>query len=312
MFGDGKLLMARNNGHFEQNDSAGFSDETIRRFLLGDLSESEQPLFEQQMFTDAGLDVRIRLAEIDLADDYAFERLSAADRVLFEERFMVTSRRQRELNVSSALRDRFSMRATAAWAEKITVAKRWRHLFGFNRPAWKIAFGVLILLILFGTVLLVVKEPRLTQQITNKVFPRRSPARSAPREVNHPTNTSSPEHRTTPAPMPLHDSANRLTESAELFPSPPDLGKIPTLTLPTGENSVVRLRLAVINQTVPYRAEVLSIDGKSVFNLDWLSGPPFNVDVSASLLKSGKYQIRLSDARDGSKKEVASYYFWVQ
>jgi hypothetical protein len=90
------------------------------------------------------------------------------------------------------------------------------------------------------------------------------------------------------------------------------LGKIPTLTLRNGENSVVRLRLAVLDQTVPYRAEVLTIDGKSVFSVDWLSGPPFNVDVSASLLKSGKYQIRLSDARDGSKKEVASYYFRVQ
>jgi hypothetical protein len=312
MLGDGKLLMANNNGHFEQNNSSGFSDETIRRFLLGELSASEQPLFEQQMFTDAGLDVRVRLAEIDLADDYAFERLSTADRVLFEERFMVTSSRRRELNVSSALRDRFSMRATAGWSEKITVAKRWRHLFGFSRPAWKIAFGVLILLILFGTVLLVVKEPRLTQQITNKVFPRRSPARSAPREVNHPTHTSSPEHQTTPAPMPLHDSANPFPESVMLFPTKPESAAIPTLEPPNGENNVVRLTLAVPDETVPYRAEVLTTDGKSVLNIDWLSGPPFNIDVSARLLKSGKYQIRLSDARDGTKKEVASYYFRVQ
>jgi len=305
--------MANNNGHFEQNNSSGFSDETIRRFLLGELSESEQPLFEQQLFADTGLDARVQLAEIDLADDYAFERLNAADRALFEEKYLVTAKRQRALNVSTALRDRFSSnRATTPWSEKSTVLRRWRLPFGFNRPAWKIAFGVLILLILFGTVLVVIKEPRLTQQITNKINPRRSASRSSPQEVHHPTNTSSPEHQTTPAPMPPHESANPLTESAELFPSPPDLGKIPTLTLPNGENSVVRLRLAVLDQTVPYRAEVLIIDGKSVFSVDWLTGPPFNVDVSASLLKSGKYQIRLSDSRDRSKREVASYYFWVQ
>src|SRR5713226_1822889 len=153
MFGDGKPLMANNNGHFDQDNSSGFSDETIRRFLLGELSKSEQPLFERQLFTDAGLDGRVRLAEIDLADDYAFERLNATDRALFEEKYLVTSKRQGALNVSAALRDRFSSnKATAAWAEEITVAKRWRHLFGFSRPAWKIAFGVLILLILFGTV----------------------------------------------------------------------------------------------------------------------------------------------------------------
>ena len=90
MFGDGKLLMANNNGHFEQDNSSGSSDETIRRFLFGELTESEQPPFEQQMFTDAGLDARVRLAEIDLADDYAFDRLNATDRARFDERFRST------------------------------------------------------------------------------------------------------------------------------------------------------------------------------------------------------------------------------
>jgi hypothetical protein len=297
----------------DRNNSSEFSDETIRRFLFGELSESEQPLFEQQLFTDAGLGARVRMAEIDLADDYAFEKLNAADRALFERRFLVTPKRQRMLKASTALRDRFSPnRSAAAWSEKSIVARRLRYLPGFDRPAWRIAFGVLILLVLFGTVLLVVKEPRLAQQITNKIIPRRSAPRSSPQEVHHPTNTSSPEHQTTPAPMPLHDSANPLFESLVLFPSSSDLGKIPTLTLPNGEKGVLRLRLAVTDQTVPYRAEVLTTDDRFVFSVDWLSGPPFNVDVPASLLKSGEYQIRLSDARDGSKKEVAGYYFRVR
>jgi hypothetical protein len=296
----------------DRNNSSEFSDDTIRRFLLGELSESEQPLFEQQLFTVAGLGARVRMAEIDLADDYAFERLSVADRALFEERFLVTSKRRRELNVSDALRDRFSRaKATAARSKKSTVGKRSRYLSVLERPAWKIAFGVLMLLILFGTVLLVVKEPRLTEQITNKIVPRRSAPRSSPQEMQHPADTSSPEHQTTPAPMPLHDSA-KPSESVVLFPSSPDLGKIPTLTLPNGEKGVLRLRLAVTDQTVRYRAEVLTTDGRFVFSVDWLSGPPFDVDVPASLLKSGEYQIRLSDARDGSKKEVAGYYFRVR
>jgi hypothetical protein len=111
--------------------------------------------------------------------------------------------------------------------------------------------------------------------------------------------------------MPLHDSA-KPSESVVLFPSSPDVGKIPTLTLPKDENKLVRLRLAVINQTVPYRAEVLTADGQLVFSVAWLSGPPFGVDVPASLLKSGEYQIRVSDARDRSKKEAAGFYFRVR
>jgi len=297
----------------DRNNSSEFSDDTIRRFLLGELSESEQPLFEQQLFTVAGFGARVRMAEIDLADDYAFERLNAGDLALFERRFLVTSKRQQMVKASTALRERFSSnRSAAAWSEKSIFAKRLRYLPGFDRPVWRIAFGVLILLVLFGTVLLVVKKPRLAQQITNKIIPRRPAPRSSPQEVHQPANTSNPEHQTTPAPMPLHDSANPLSESVVLFPSSPDLGKVPTLTLPKGENKLVRLRLTVINQTVPYRAEVLTIDGQLVFSVDWPGGPPFNVDVPASLLKGGEYQIQLSDARGGSKKEVASYYFRVR
>ena len=84
------------------------SDETIRRFLLGGLSVSDQPLFEQSLFLSEGLDTRVRLAEVELADDYAYGRLTPADRKLFEENFLVTADRERELRVSDVLRQRFS------------------------------------------------------------------------------------------------------------------------------------------------------------------------------------------------------------
>ena len=287
------------------------SDETIRRFLLGGLSVSDQPLFEQSLFLSEGLDTRVRLAEVELADDYAYGRLTPADRKLFEENFLVTADRERELRVSDVLRQRFS--TSPAGTEKKTVARKLAHLLGLDQPAWRNAFSVLILLILFGTIWMVVKEPRLAERITNKIIPRRSTSRSAPREVNHPTNVSSSEHQITPTPLPVHDLAVTSPQSLVLFPTTPDLGKIPTATLSKGEQDVLRLRLAVTaDRTVPYRAEVLTIAGQSVFSVDWLPGAPFDLDVPVRLLRSGKYQVRLSDARDGLKKEVANYYFLVQ
>ena len=162
-------------------------------------------------------------------------------------------------------------------------------------------------------VLLVVKGPRLAERITNSIIPKRSAPRSAPREVNHPTNISSPEHPSTPSPMPPHASATQSPQIVALFPSAPDTGKIPAVTLSNGERDFVRLKLAVtVDQTVPYRAEVLTIGGQSVLLVDRLQGPQFDIDVPMRSLKGGKYQVRLSDARDVSKKEVASYYFLVQ
>lgn len=298
---------------FDQNETQDFPDEAIRRFLLGELSPTEQPLFEQRFISDTSLDARTRLIELDLADEYAGGRLPALDRKPFEQRFLVTADRQQMLRVSELLRDRFSSSAPVSLAKKDSMAMRLADFLGLGRPAWRIAFGALIILLLLGTVVLVVKEPRLTERIAKKLIPRRSAPRSAPREASHPPDTSSPEHTTTPSPMPLHGSATQPIQTLELLPGAPNLGKLPTVIPSSGENDVLRLRLALTaDATVPYRAEVLTIDGQSVVLSDQLQGPPFVVDVPMRSLRSGKYQVRLSAARDASRKEVASYYFLVQ
>ena len=298
---------------FDQDETREFPDEEIRRFLLGELSPTEQPLFEQRFISDASLDARTRLIELELADEYAGGRLPALERKLFEQRFLVTADRQQMLRVSELLRERFSSFAPVSLAKKESMARRLSDFLGLGRPVWRIAFGALVFLLLLGTVVLVVKEPRLTQRITEKLNPRRSAPRSVPREASHPPDISSPEHTTTPSPMPLHGSATQPIQTLELLPSAPNLGKLPTVIPSTGENDVLRLLLAVTaDATVPYRAEVLTIAGQSVVLSDQLQGPPFVVDVPMRALKSGKYQVRLSDARDAARKEVASYYFLVQ
>ena len=113
--------------------------------------------------------------------------------------------------------------------------------------------------------------------------------------------------------MPPHDSATQSLQTVALFPTARDAGNIPAVTLSKGERDFVRLKLTVtVDQTVPYRAEVLTIGGQSVLLVDRLQGSQFDVDVPLRLLKGGKYQVQLSDARDVSKKEVARYYFLVQ
>ena len=311
--------MADNNDQFQRGGGGELSDDTIHRFLLGGLSASEQPLFEQLLFTDEGLEARVRLAELDLADDYAFERLGAADQRSFEERFLLTSNRVQKLKVSRALRDRFSSQ-TAAGSEASTAVERLRYLFGLERPAWRIAFGVVILLILFGTVWLVIREPRIARQITNRIIPRRSTPAGAPREASHPSNTSMPEHQTTPSPMPEHDqnAAPAVGVTIALTPAvSPQTIEMTALNLLKGDHDVVRLQLALQpDQTGPYRVELLTIEGSSVLSADslkpndWRSGIDF--DVPVRLLKTGNYQVRLSRVDVGSKGRVANYYFRVQ
>lgn len=310
--------MTDNNIKSNDGGSRTCSDETIRRFLLGRLSASERPLFEQHLIAEDDLDARVRLAEFDLADDYAFERLNTVDRELFEQKFLLISVRQRQVEVSKALRDRFSS-ATATSSEVHTVTQKLRELFGLSRPAWRIAFGVLILLIVFGTAWLVIREPRIVRQIANRLNPRRSIQRSAPREVNHPTSQSSPEHPTTPSPMAAHDQTTSSPIAATVVLRPevsPQPSEMPAVNLPKGDHDVLRLQLAKPDQTGTYRAELLTSEGSWVLSADSMkpddSRAEIDFDVPIRLLKSGNYQVRLSRVDGGAKGSVASYYFRVQ
>src|SRR6202007_585924 len=91
----------------EDNQQA-FSDEAVRRFLLGSLNTTEQSLFEHSLFVDEAPAQRVRLAELKLPDDYKPNRLSRADRDLFRRRFLLTADREKKLEVSRALHENFA------------------------------------------------------------------------------------------------------------------------------------------------------------------------------------------------------------
>jgi len=312
--------MAENHDPLHESGSRDFPDETIRRFLFGRLSASEQPAFEQRLFADDSLNARVRLAELELADDYAYGRLDNAERELFEEKFLVSADRRRKVKVSRVLRDRF---ASAPVETKTALVERLRALPGFTRPAWRFAFGVVIFILLIGTVWVVVKkEPRIKEEITKRWVRRRSPAPTSPVESNHPTNRSMPEHQTSPSPMPVHDQTSPISTagvSVSLTPATsPDSSNMPSVNLPKGEPEVVRLQLALKpDQPGPYRVELLTGDGQSVFSAEAIKAADngsaqIDFDVPARLLKTGNYQIRLGQDNGGVKEIVGSYYFRVQ
>lgn len=306
--------MADKHDHLHENGSGEVSDETIRRFLLGRLSASEQPAFEQRLFAEDSLDNRVRLAELELADDSAYGRLCDAERALFEKRFLVSAERRRKVEVSSILRERFA----ATPVLKTTFVQRLRARPAFTRPVWRYAFAVVILLILVGTAVLVIKEPRFVERITSRIVPRRSTPRSATREAGHPTNTSSPEHQTEPSPMPVHDQAPSSSVRIASVAAASSDSNVPSITLPLGDDAIVRVQLAARSDAgMTYRAELLTADGQSVFSAEPLKvadndASLINFDVPAKVLKIGNYQIKLGLDHAGAKENVGSFYFRVQ
>jgi hypothetical protein len=294
----------------ENKTPVEFSDEMIRRFLFGGLSSAEQPVFEQSLFSDDGLERRVRRAEFALADDYAYDRLNQTERDLFAKKFLISTERRRLAEVSTVLRERFA--PVSVTNSKAGVVKRFRAWIAVSRPARRLAFVAVLLLILFGTALLVIKEPRLPQKIANQLIPRRRAPRSAPREVNHPTNDSPPVHQETPSPLPPHEQTSS-TMSVQLSSD----AEAPTINVPQGAQDIVRFQLAVpADKRGPFRAELLTSEGQTVFTAESITangdGAQVYFDVAAAALKPGNYQIKLTRDNAGAKDVVGNYWFRVR
>ena len=288
------------------NHSQEFSDETIRRFLLGELNAGERSKFEEQFLVNDELEARVRLAELDLADDFAYARGSGSDRSLFEQSFPLTGERKRKLIVSNALRDRFA--AAPALETKASTFPRLRIVFNFQKPAWRYAFAALVLAILVATAWLVTKEPKFMARIIPKRVIRKPVDTSSPQQANHPTNSSTPNHLQESQQMPVHESPAMVRLDPKV-----SIDQSPTIRLSGDVNEVVRLQLTIESQSGTFRAEVLTISGASIYKLDSLTsydGQVVNIDVPARVLKNESYEVRLSGLKNGSP--ARSYYFRVQ
>lgn len=79
-------------------------DTTLRRYLLGEMPESEMEALEQEYFVDRELLWRIRGVEHDLIDDYVANALSPQLRQAFERNCLVTPAQRERLVAARALR----------------------------------------------------------------------------------------------------------------------------------------------------------------------------------------------------------------
>ena len=294
--------------HSHKQPSAAFSDDLIRRFLLGRLDPAERTSLEESLFIDEELEACVRLAELDLTDDYVFARLNAADRERFERKFLVSADRRQALKVSRALRDRFGPASLIGW--RAAIGEKVGPLFDLNRPIWRYAFAALILTLLMATVWLVTREPRIALPVFTKRAPTNAKAPAKPQEAQHSYGATSMPHQEPSPPQPVHREvgstivlrANDATQAIDLSGNDYD---------------TIHIQLVLeSNDGGTYQSELLTIDGQSVFSAKALkqtdSDAKNDFDVPTQLLKTGEYKVNLSRVGNGSRKDLASYYVRVQ
>ena len=290
-----------------QQIAANISDGTIRRFLLAQLSQEEKSAFEAALFTHAQLEQRARLAEIALIDDCVLGRLKTNDRDAFQKEFLVTTARRRKLEVSHALQETVAVKNVSQHAG----SSRAQRLFAWPKFAWRIAFAIVVLMVLFASALVIRREPQIVKRIIPKRLRPSAAATPTPQPAHHAASSSeSPVHRDEPPSLPAHEAAPhtlvlRAGSSAD---------KAPVLSLTNNEAKAVRLELTLEKkESATFAVVVKTTSGEVVYDVPEIhSGDTdrLSFDVPVERLKAGDFQVTVTQLGDESGV-VRTYHFRV-
>jgi hypothetical protein len=126
------------------------SDVSMKRYLLGELVESEQQALEGRLMASDDYFEQLLIAEDDLVDEYLRGTLSAREKQRFNDHFLCTPERRHKLSFSRSLQ-----KYVAAYAESRRTVWRWPGLLTLQGLPhrileWSLA-GTLSLIVLGGS-----------------------------------------------------------------------------------------------------------------------------------------------------------------
>ena len=287
------------------------SDDTIRRSLLGCADPDEQVNFETLLLLDDQFAKRVYRLEFELADDFAFGRLSAPEEQLFTSHFLVTHDRARELAVSQALRRAVSGKSPGLTPINLSWRSKLLNLFAVDRPLAKVALAASALLF-FGTLFwLIFKAPTARPPLITQ----RQPVNSE-KQYAHAGGSQSPENKSASD----HGSAQPvIVASVTLQPDSESKSKaIVHVSNPRSEADRVRLELWINGgEGATYRAILVSDGGVEVTSSSELSAesgnqPKIVLEVPANLLNTGNYHIELKRTSAAQTEPAQRYSFQVK
>lgn len=285
-----------------------FSDGTIRRFLLAQLSREEQEGFEAALLAAPQLDQRARLAEIALVDDYVLGRLRAKDRDAFQKKFLVTTARRRQLEVSEALRQTVAAEVGSQHAR----SSKAQRLFAWPAFAWRVAFAIVTLMVLFASALVIRREPQIVKQIVPRRLRPAAVTTPTPQPAHHaPGSSETPVHRDESQPLPAHEAARQMIVMRPGVTA----DNAPVLTRAPDNSNVVRLELMLDKpETATFSIVVTAGGGEVVHNVPEIhveDAERIDFDVQVDRLKAGEFQVTVTQL-GGDSGVVRTYHFRVQ
>lgn len=327
------------------------SHDSIRRYLMGDLSEQEQEQVEKQLISQDDYFEELLIAEEELADDYVGGHLPAAESAKFRRRFLSVPELRQEVAFANALRlhaAEYARHAAHRSREERPPPLLARLTAFFRRPAVGFALASALLLVVCAAAWMAAQNKRLRAQV-EQLQPRSVAATPAPTpQTDLLEQLASERERGEQLAAQLSreqgqraEAERKLEEARRQQPQPrveqsPGSTVVALLTLspglvrgsgpglkrisvpPGGGRVLVRLDLAADDYPA-YRATLQTVEGRELLVLSNLralgegGARAVVFTLPASILASGNdYQLLLKGKAPGGGYEgVATYNFRV-
>ena len=299
------------------------SEQTITRYLLGELTESERSALEESYFKDQNLFDQLQKAENDLLDDFARNRLSPPVRQRIEQRYLTHPELHARLRFAEALATWLDARDRP---DSIALASTWAKFYGrFRTNVLAFSVGVAsLLLLVVGALYFVSITARLREEL-RQVQAAQSDHERRERELQQQIAAEQARSDQLAGDVArleaeLDTAASSSKPSTPLTPSlilaivgirSPEVGPPATLVIPAGASQARVLLKLKDNDYPSYGVLVQSADGRLVFKRANLR--PQNRGqsslafiVPASKLPNGDYILSVRGTSPGGESEDIS------
>ena len=318
------------------------SEQTMTRYLLGELSESERSALEEKYFTDPQVFDQILKTESGLVDGYVRGQLSNEARERFEQSYMAHPARSERVRFAAALATRLDhIEAPVTSREQQTLPLSWwqrlvASLRG-QRPTLRFSLALATLLVMLGSVWIFIESRRRQQRESGQT---QASSETQQRREREPAQPSADEVRRAKE---LAAEQGRAERSPQQIPQPPptpnrssvppfvslaltvggvrgsDIGRTPTLVIPPGTTQA-RLQLLLKDDVYPgYRASLQAIGGAEIFSETNVkprrakTGAIFVFTVPARQLAAGDYVLTLRGINpNGEVDDLSKSLFRVE
>ena len=292
------------------------------RYLLGNLTEEEQVRVEDQAFAEPDYLRAIEAAEADLIDDYVRGELTQADRRAFERHFLTSPQRRGKVEFARAL-----ARVTAEappLASASAPGYKWQALIESIRawnPALRSTAAASVVLGIVGGSWLVFDNLSIRDRLSALEAERRH---SDARDEGLVQQLTEAQKRadSLAAQMQKRSSSEQqgapLVASLFLMAGPPrSEARVPQLVVGRGAQIAhIDIQLEAMDKYPRFRASVQTRSGRDVLVLSDLTprrtgaGQIVSMDVPASVLGTGEYELALKGLSEGRGAEDIGYYYF--